>query len=166
MTEEMRTSILDVVRSVIEANIDDVQSTESMYSLMKLWREWLSKNTGGSGKWSLARTCPSTLIKISSRTTLFFRLRSKLWSFSGRSISIKVCTASQRSTPQWECPKNKGQLFRISDINLIIFGCIISFSLPFASSLWSLFRECSHILAVEGPWADAWWEGSRKAERA
>ena len=35
MTEEMRTSILDVVRSVIEANIDDVQSTESMYSLMK-----------------------------------------------------------------------------------------------------------------------------------
>lgn len=29
MSEEMRTSILDVVRSVIEANITDVQSSQS-----------------------------------------------------------------------------------------------------------------------------------------
>jgi gamma-glutamyl phosphate reductase len=51
MTEEMRTSILDEVRKVIEANKTDVEAAESNYGGMQLSRRRLRRNMEGSGRW-------------------------------------------------------------------------------------------------------------------
>ena len=50
MTEEMRTSILDEVRKVIEANKNDVEAAESKDWIMQLSRRLLKTNMEGSGK--------------------------------------------------------------------------------------------------------------------
>jgi hypothetical protein len=51
MTEEMRTSILDEVRKVIEANKTDAEAAESTNTAMQQSRRPLKKNTEESGKW-------------------------------------------------------------------------------------------------------------------
>ena len=163
MTEEMRTSILDVVRSVIEANIDDIESTQSKYKHIQLWKELLSRSMEGNGKSRLEKICRSTLTRLSSRITSSCRPRSKQWS----SLEKKMLTnlpsppAKRKYNPRESCKRKKIGLWILNDIYLvfIISSSCASTSSPLEAPCWEDSSEAA------ASWRDACGK-SREAERA